>query len=291
MRLVKVSMPSWLGITLLSLILSSFYSRAQEQNLMLENGDYQVPATYQLPVAANKVPALLMLHGTASNKDEVGNLFKRLADKLTQQNVASIRIDFAGTGDSPVDYRHYNLESAVRDAKTALNFLLSQPQIDPHRVAVLGFSQGGLIAQLLALEDPRIHAMVAWSSVAADGIGPFAETFSKYYPMAKQYGHVRQEFSWRPPLELDLSWFEQVRASKALTDMARFTQPLLAIAGTNDDSVPPESALALVNASGSADAQAVYIKGADHIYNVLSDDQRQAQALLTITALWLEHHL
>jgi len=237
------------------------------------------------------VPGVILLHGSASHKNEVGDLYLRLAEQLANNGIASIRIDFAGTGDSPVDYTHYTLKTAVRDAEVALAFLRSQPQVDDHRIGVVGFSQGGLIAQLLLAQQPGIKSFVAWSSVASDGIGPFADMFETLYMTAKREGQVEQQFAWRPPLSISYEWFEQVMANQSLSGMAEYTGTILAIAGSNDAVVPPAAATRLIVASGSDVARAVIIKGADHIFNVLDENANQDEQLLEMTTMWFAEAL
>jgi len=48
--------------------------------------------------AGDKAPAVLLLHGFASSKDEVGNLYKQLSDELFKVGISSLRIDFRGWG-------------------------------------------------------------------------------------------------------------------------------------------------------------------------------------------------
>lgn len=260
-----------------------------ERTLALDNGHYAVPATLSMPdEAAAPVPAVLMLHGTGSSRDEVGGLYRRLAGRLAQSGIASIRIDFAGTGDSPVDHALYTLDSAQRDASTALAFLRAQPSVAATYIGVIGFSQGGLIAQRLALGDADIAAMVLWSSVAGDGIGPFAPLFERYETEARNNGFAVVDFPWREPLAFSHEWFEQVRASRTLSEFKRYTGPLLAIAGTADEAVPPESARQLIEAAGSTEASALFIKGADHIFGVLGNDPSQAETLIRVTVQWFE---
>ena len=259
--------------------------------LMLDNGEYEIPAIMTSPEGTVVVPGVILLHGSASHKNEVGDLYLRLAEQLANNGIASIRIDFAGTGDSPVDYTHYTLKTAVRDAEVALAFLRSQPRVDDHRIGVVGFSQGGLIAQLLVAQQPGIKSFVAWSSVASDGIGPFADMFETLYMKAKREGQVEQQFAWRPPLTVSYEWFEQVMANQSLSGMAEYTGSVLAIAGSNDTVVPPTAATRLIVASGSDVARAVTIKGADHIFNVLDENANQDEQLLEMTTEWFAEAL
>ena len=259
--------------------------------LMLDNGEYEIPAIMTSPEGKAVVPGVILLHGSASHKNEVGDLYLRLAEQLANNGIASIRIDFAGTGDSPVDYTHYTLKTAVRDAEVALAFLRSQPRVDDHRIGVVGFSQGGLIAQLLVAQQPGIKSFVAWSSVASDGIGPFADMFETLYMTAKREGQVGQQFAWRPPLSISYEWFEQVMANQSLSGMAEYTGSVLAIAGSNDTVVPPTAATKLIVASGSDVARAVIIKGADHIFNVLDENANQDEQLLEMTTEWFAEAL
>ena len=259
--------------------------------LMLDNGEYEIPAIMTSPEGTVVVPGVILLHGSASHKNEVGDLYLRLAEQLANNGIASIRIDFAGTGDSPVDYTHYTLKTAVRDAEVALAFLRSQPRVDDHRIGVVGFSQGGLIAQLLVAQQPGIKSFVAWSSVASDGIGPFADMFETLYMTAKREGQVGQQFAWRPPLSISYEWFEQVMANQSLSGMAEYTGSVLAIAGSNDTVVPPTAATRLIVASGSDVARAVTIKGADHIFNVLDENANQDEQLLEMTTEWFAEAL
>lgn len=278
-----------------------------EENLALNNGQYAVPAILCLPLNGGKpVPAVLMLHGTASQKNEVGGLYRRLAHRLAKAGLASIRIDFAGSGDSPVDYRDYTLESARRDGQTALNYLQHHPAIQANALGIIGFSQGGLIAQLMAVDDsknhsPAIKTMVTWSSTAGDGIGSYRFIYDQYAEEAKENGYAVVKFAWREaPLNFSRQWFEQIAANTSLSDMGAYQGSLLAIAGSADPLVDFHSSLKLVQASGSQNAVFYLIKDADHMFNVLGNpatsnglnpDQSQVNILLAQTTRWFVQQL
>lgn len=273
-----------------------------EQSLSIDNGSYKIPAILVTPKQkSNKpFPVVVMLHGTASQKNEVGGLYQRLAVYLAEVGIASVRIDFAGAGDSPVDYRFYNLTSAQRDVISTLDYVVAQPTIDAQRIGLVGFSQGGLIAQLVAAKDSRIKSLVAWSSVGGNGTGVFQFFFDEYYAEAKANGFAVVKFPWRSaPLNFGLQWFEEIKANSSLDSFKNYHGNLLAIAGTADTLVPYDSSIQLINHVGTTNAELHLIKGADHMFNVLgsatanglAEDQSTAETVLTVTVSWLNRGL
>ena len=77
---------------------------------------HEIPATLTLPVSASKdakVPGVVMLHGTGSNRDEAGMGYALAAPRMAADGIATLRIDFMGNGDSTASYRDYNYTPAV----------------------------------------------------------------------------------------------------------------------------------------------------------------------------------
>ncbi len=277
-----------------SLLLSfSNMTLADSQHITLNNGSYDIPAIFSVPDKKidKQIPAVIMLHGTGTQKDEVGNLYKSLSEKLEALGIASIRLDFAGSGDSKASNLEYSLSSAVLDGKTAFNYLQANSQIDKSRIGVVGFSQGALISQLLVIEEPNIKSLAVWSPAVGNGITPMKAFFEQYYDEAKQNGYALIKYDWRSPFKVNLTWFKQLKAQQSLTLMKQFTGSLLAISGTNDTVLPWENANTLITASGSKDATAVTMKDGDHIFNVFDPQAHQSKELLEITANWLNSRL
>ena len=100
-----------------------------ETVVSINNGDHDVPATVCVPTGEGKFPAVVMLHGTGSNRDEAGNGYKMAAPVLAEKyGIATIRIDFMGSGDSTADYTGYTFESAVSDAVAAAKYMAGSGQ-------------------------------------------------------------------------------------------------------------------------------------------------------------------
>ncbi len=167
-------------------------------------------------------------------------------------------------------------------------------------MGIIGFSQGGLIAQLVAAQDSRIKAMVTWSSVGGNGIDVFQFMFDEYYTEAQKNGFAAVKFSWREqPLNFGLQWFNEVKNNTSLDKISAYKGKLLCIAGSADPLVPSESSSKIIKASASSDAALIVIKGADHMFNVLGNsnanglaaDQSTAENMLALTSEWLARKL
>ena len=92
----------------------------EESVVIIPGADYDIPATVCMPTGEGPFPAVVMLHGTGSTRDEAGDGYKYGAPVLASKyGIATIRIDFPGNGESTADYMQYTFKSAVADAKAA----------------------------------------------------------------------------------------------------------------------------------------------------------------------------
>jgi len=88
---------------------------------------------------------------------------------------------------------------------------------------------------------------------------------------AQKNGFFVMEFDWRSPLNVSLQWCEDVMNTDVLAKFARFTGPVLAIAGTQDTAVNPEWSTKIKDASHNPKSKTVFIEGMEHTFNVFSE--------------------
>lgn len=239
--------------------------------------------------AGETVPAVVMLHGTGSNKDEAGNGYLMAAPELAKNGVASLRFDFMGNGVSDASYTDYCYTSANIDAKAAADYLAGLEQVDGDKLAVMGWSQGGTNALLAAAEYPEtFNAVVTWSG--ALDLGILFENFSAAYATAKKDGYYTLSFDWRDDLDVGVRWFEEVKDTDVLKTIKNLTAPVLAINGKSDDTVDPENAEKI--AAAVKNGRVCLLDGVDHTYNVFTEENFETiHKTADITAGFLQETL
>ncbi|MDH6267029.1 pimeloyl-ACP methyl ester carboxylesterase [Rhizobium sp. SG_E_25_P2] len=253
------------------------------------NLDGGIVATLNMPDHTAPVPAVLMLHGFGSSRDEVGGMYKRAATALAMKGIASLRIDFLGFGDSAGDSGDITVDGQVEQAKAAFAFLSANADIDPKRLGVLGFSLGGGVATLLASDRPsEVKSLVTWSSV-----GDFGQDFrtvlgDKAFDRAKEDGIVGLDLGFRT-IALKQAFFDSLSKRKIDDAIANFPGAYLTITGAKDFSAAYSERF--VGLAKSPTKEVMMIPDGDHIFKSLEQDQSMAQSVIDKTADWFSKTL
>ena len=88
-----------------------------EKLITIYNTEYDIPAVFSYSQKHEKMPAVILCHGTGSQKNEVGNLFAEMSKRLLNIGIASIRLDYAGCGDSKACQTKLSFCGEVNDTK------------------------------------------------------------------------------------------------------------------------------------------------------------------------------
>ncbi|MBT7917532.1 MAG: alpha/beta fold hydrolase [Planctomycetaceae bacterium] len=120
--------------------------------------------TLTLPPGRERVPVALLITGSGSqDRDEtiLGHRpFWVIADHLTRAGIGVLRVDDRGVGgSSKVSSGDTTLE-LVTDVEAGVEFLRGHPRVDKRAVWLIGHSEGGMIAPMVAVNDRRLTGIV-----------------------------------------------------------------------------------------------------------------------------------
>ena len=133
-----------------------------ESTVSFENEGQAIVGTLALPDGEGPFPMALLLHGFTGQRHELPVLeteddmmFSRSARWLGERGVASLRIDFRGSGESEGAWEDTTFSGQISDTIAALDYVGGLEGIDAERISLLGLSQGGLVAAAVAGRDAR----------------------------------------------------------------------------------------------------------------------------------------
>lgn len=257
-----------------------------EETIFIVNGDHEIPAIVTMPENASAqqpVPVVVLLHGTGSQKNEAGDGYKMLAPKLAQAGIASIRIDFMGSGESEASDADFNFQNAREDALAAADYMMKLDTIDSEKVGILGWSQGGIHALLTAAADDRFAAVVTWAAPVRK-----IEVSEEDRATAAEQGYYTVEYDWREPMQVGQQWIDDVDNTDLTDEIPKIKAPILALNGTADDVVAPENSSKIKSLAQHTLSDAVLIENADHTFNLFSEDMTAYDALTAHTVSFFE---
>jgi hypothetical protein len=138
----------------------------KEEEVLYENkaAGVKLAGTLTLPQSGGPFPAVHLIPGSGPNdRDELiwgHRVFLVLADHLTRQGIAVLRVDDRGVGGSTGDFSTVTIESSAEDALAGIQYLKTRSEIDPKKIGLIGHSYGGYVAPLAAAQSPDVAYIV-----------------------------------------------------------------------------------------------------------------------------------
>ncbi|MBN1633570.1 MAG: alpha/beta hydrolase [Ignavibacteria bacterium] len=144
------------------------------EEISFNNADNYFAGTLTLPDYKGRHPAVILITGSgAQDRDEniFGfKIFKIIADHFTRNGFAVLRYDDRNTGKSkgtPVDSS--TTEDFAEDVSCAVDFLKTRNDINPLNIGLLGHSEGGIVAPIVAAKRNDIAFIVLMAGTAVPG--------------------------------------------------------------------------------------------------------------------------
>ncbi len=139
----------------------------------------ELAGTLTLPAGASparRVAAVVTITGSGpQDRDETIPMvkgyapFREVADTLARRGIAVLRYDDRGFGQSTGSHATASSLDFAVDVRAALAWLRQRPEVDPRRIALVGHSEGGLVAPMVAADDSLLAAVVLMAGPSRPG--------------------------------------------------------------------------------------------------------------------------
>ncbi len=137
----------------------------------------RLAGTLTLPDSGTRFPAVIMITGSGpQNRDEeiLGHKpFLVIADYLTRRGIAVLRVDDRGVGGSSGGSQmNSTTADYATDVEAGITYLKGRPEIEPNEIGLIGHSEGGIIAPMVAAQssDVAFIVMLAGTGYSLDKI-------------------------------------------------------------------------------------------------------------------------
>lgn len=148
----------------------------RQDSVMFYNQDSSIRygATITMPLQGKNFTAIVLVSGTGK-QDRNGTMaghpvFEQIADYLTRNGFAVLRMDDRGVGQTTGKYEDATTMDFANDALLALHYLQKYRNIDPHRIGLLGHSEGGAAISIAASNSKDIAFLVSIAGLAMNGL-------------------------------------------------------------------------------------------------------------------------
>jgi pimeloyl-ACP methyl ester carboxylesterase len=135
-------------------------------------------ATLTYPEKGGPFPAAILITGSGTqDRDETifgHHPFAVIADYLTKKGYAVLRVDDRGAGLSTGDVKKATTAVFAKDVETSFAWLKTRKEIDPRKIGLIGHSEGGMIAPIVAAENKDIAFIISLA-------GPFSGDSTTMY--------------------------------------------------------------------------------------------------------------
>ena len=214
--------------------------------------------------------------------------FRQIAEALASKGIAVLRVDDRAVGKSTGrdGIKEATTFDYADDTRAQVAFLRTRKEIDPNRIGLIGHSEGGVIAPLVASTDPKIAAIVLLAGTGKTGekvimdqtafsLDGNPNTTKEHREAALQQQQVlltaamSGDMKVNVPDQLRLPWYVAFLKYDPIPTIRKVHQPILILQGEKDQQVTADQAPILQQAALSAGNKNVTMKvfpGLNHLF-------------------------
>lgn len=337
-RLVRFVMPSR-AIEVVRDDVASVASRREtvhrdgDESARMQANGFTLAATVSRPAGAKagsrvRYPAIVLVSGGGNtDRDELVSeipIFAQIAGALADAGFLVVRYDKRAVGQSGGRSDHATLEDYADDAKAAVAYVHRRKDVNPNRVALLGYGDGGWVAMLAVARNKQVAALALLATPGVGGselvllqqghvldradLSPAERQvkidLQKKIHKAVLTGNGLNDLSPAVHRQVDTPWFRGFLAFDPAVVMRKVRQPILVAQGDLDREVFAPQADRLADLARRRKAPAnkavtvVHVPGVNHLLAAATTgepdeyprlaDRTVSRAVLTPVITWLQ---
>jgi len=283
--------------------------REDEVSYTNPKANIKLAGTLTTPQGKGPFTAVLLITGSGpQDRDETiagHKPFLVLADYLTRHGIAVLRADDRGVGQSGGQFASATTADFATDAEAGVAYLKTRPEIHAAKIGLIGHSEGGTIAPMVAARnrDVAFIVMLAGTGVTGDLIiveqvrlialangatqlqaeslaarqHQITELVKSEQPLNVLKPKLRELLSDKPAAQIDTltaeltsPWYRYFLSFDPATVLSKVTSPVLALNGEKDMQVPPALNLPAIRrvltAAGNQHFEVVELPGLNHLF-------------------------
>lgn len=247
-------------------------------------GTLTLPTTRKGPV-----PGVVTITGSgAEDRDERIPIvqgyrpFWQIADTLARRGIATLRLDDRGVNGSSRGSDTATSQNFANDIRAGLAYLAKRPEVDAKRLALVGHSEGGMIAPMVAATDSSLRGIVLMAGPAYNGRRILEYQMRNSVDQMTSLSPAQRDSTLAKSLaDIDSAaakqnWVRFFLSYNPLATARQVSVPVLILQGATDHQVTPEQAdtlAAAFRAGGNHDVTERVFPNTDHLFIADSSGQ------------------
>ncbi|MBC8087106.1 MAG: alpha/beta fold hydrolase [Phycisphaerae bacterium] len=201
--------------------------------------------------------------------------FRQIADSLARLGIATLRMDDRGISESKGNHATATSADFAEDIRAGLAYLRTREEIDGTRLALVGHSEGGLIAPLVALKEPYLKGMVLLAGpgkgsrdILSFQLANLAKGDTSLTP-EKRAVRIQGIPATIDSMKASTRWMNYFLSYDPLVTARKVRVPVLILNGATDQQVTPDQVPALAQAfrdAGNKDVTSRVFRDLNHLF-------------------------
>ena len=221
-----------------------------------------------VPEGAGPFPAAVVIHGSGTSRRDKLGWYLTLTKYLQDSGIVVLLPDKRGSEKSEGDWRTASFEDLATDTRAAIEYLRTQRSVPLSGIGVIGMSQGGWIAPIVASQESDLAFLVSM-------VGPMVTPREQ---LLYEENHNLRQLGFLPGISnvlayigaANVRYLAQPQLYKLIVDYdpllywGRISVDSLALFGTDDTNVPSAESARRLKSLGNPHVRVKVYEGSGH---------------------------